>query len=133
MASIGKLQLKLTSLAVITATSALIGVAIMLRTNPKTIGPSGVTMWFINLLILLVCVATLVLYVVKLRFFNGREHTNRSLNSSFRSAFLIGVGAVTFLALKTLHTLSIKDIVFLSLVLLIIEFYLRTRKPQYEQ
>jgi len=104
----------------------------MLTTTPKTIGPSGVTFWFIALLVFLSSLLALLLVGIKTRFRKGRQQMNRTVNGSFRTGFLLSLGLVTFLALRSLGTLGVKDVILLGLVLLLIEFYLRTRSGEHE-
>ncbi len=123
-------NLKLAGIVLGTLASGVVGIGVMMATTPKHLGPSGVTFWFIDALIFVVGCLCIALITVKIWLLHGRDNLNRTVNSSFRTAFLTGLGLMTILALRSLGTLSIKDIVLLALVLLLIEFYLRTRGHQ---
>lgn len=126
-AQLKSVNLKLTGIVLGTIASGFIGIGVMMATTPKRLGPSGVTFWFIDALLFVVGCLCIILIAIKIWLLHGRDNLNKTVNSSFRTAFLAGLGLMTILALRSLGTLSIKDIVLLALVLLLIEFYLRTR------
>lgn len=119
---------KLAGLIAAAIVSGVATISELFITTPKKLGPNGVTFWFISLLALVVSVLSLVLFVFKIQYLQGRTNLNKTVNASFRTAFLIGVGLVAFIALRSLGSLSFKDIILLSLMLILIEFYLRTRR-----
>ena len=124
---INTVHIKKTGLAIAAVVGTVFVLVLLFTTTPKTLGPGGVTAWFIALLIALISILTYILMVIKNRFFSGREDETKTVNSSFRTAFLAGIGIVSILALRSLGTLGLKDIVLLLLILLIIEVFLRTR------
>jgi hypothetical protein len=100
----------------------------LLVTNPVSIGPVGVTVWFIVLLGEAAAAATLVLYGVKTYLHLHATEALR-LRYSWRQGWLIGGWATSLLALNSLQQLGIKDAILLGLLLLIVEVYVRLRWP----
>ena len=119
-----KLYLRLVLFATLAA--AAIVVATLFITNPQAIGPGGVTLWFVALLISLGGLLTLLLYWFK-GLFRSHQTEQRRLLVSLRQGILVALGMVVFLALSSLRQLSLGDIVLVALLLVLSEFYLRAR------
>jgi hypothetical protein len=97
-------------------------------TNPGAIGPYGVTFWFIILLTVLSGILTLVLYVVKTAL-HLHSTSRQRLRYSGRQGLLIGGGVTALIALGSLRQFNLRDALLLSLILLVIELYLRLKRP----
>lgn len=110
----------------IVSVAALIGSLVL--TNPLTIGPAGVTIWFVILYTALLSVSTLVLYTVK-TFLHVHATGASRLRYSWRQGLLIGGWTTALLALSSLHQLGILDAILLALLLVIVEVYVRLRWP----
>ncbi|MDP4038933.1 MAG: hypothetical protein Q8P54_03180 [bacterium] len=95
--------------------------------SPSTIGAIGVTLWFVNLMIFLTSLLGLTFYLSKNKATNNQMIIH-NFNSSVRSGFLLSFAITFLLALKSLRSLTIKDVILLGLILLIIEMYFRTKK-----
>lgn len=118
-------------LSVIILTTLLAGagtISTVIFSTPKDIGPGGVTFWFVGLLIFLTGLLTLAGYFWKIRKTKYRENSRSALIESFRTAFLLSFTGVVLLALQSLRSLNIRDIILFVLTVLIIEFYFRTRR-----
>lgn len=100
----------------------------LLATNPVTVGPAGVTTWFVVLFVALSCIATLALYFAKTFL---RVHPTRAnrLRYSWRQGLLVSGWATCLIALSSLRQLGVWDGILLGLLLLIVEGYVRLRWP----
>jgi hypothetical protein len=98
---------------------ALLLAASLLFTNPSGLGPFGITVWFVVLLVVLTMVITLVMH----RFRQVRDTTG--LMRLIRRAFLISVWATALLALGSLRQLTIRDIILLTVLVVMVDFYIR--------
>jgi hypothetical protein len=110
---------------VVSATLLILGVTV---TNPATIGPVGVTIWFLVLLGCLASIACLVLYTAK-TFLHIHAAAPNRLRYSWRQGLLLGGWVSGLLALSTLRQLGALDAILLALLLLIVEVYVRFRWP----
>lgn len=88
-------------------------------TSPSQLGPFGITLWFLGLLIAMASGLTLGLY----KF--GQHRGQEALVDALRRSFLISVWAVALLALGSLRQLGIRDIILLTILGLLIDFYMR--------
>lgn len=99
----------------------------LFATNPGSIGPFGVTLWFVTLLTVLSGILTLILYSAK--YFLHLHATGRQrLRYSGRQGLLIGGGTTALLALGTLRQFNIRDALLLTLILTVVELYLRLKR-----
>jgi hypothetical protein len=110
------------------AVSAALLVVSMLFTNPITVGPAGVTTWFVILYSSLVCLATIILYFTKTYLHIHATRVSR-LRYSWRQGLLIAGWASAMLALASLRQLGYLDAILLGLLLVIVEIYVRFRWP----
>jgi len=106
--------------------SGIITILSLFLFSPSTLGPAGVTLWFVNLMIFLTCLFCLLFYWLKSKTADGQMIV-KNFNSSLRSGFLVAFVVTFCLALKSLRSLTAKDIILLGLILLIIEIYFRTK------
>ena len=95
--------------------------------NPSSLGPVGVTIWFLALLTALQGAFTLGLYRMKQGLAEVSGPATRFM-SSWRQGSLIAGVLVVMLALSSLRQLSGRDIGLLVVLALLVEFYGRTRK-----
>jgi hypothetical protein len=116
-------------LSLISLMTVIAGVVTLLAifvTNPLKIGPLGVTFWFVALLIFMQGVFTFCLLGAKRRMFPTLgEH--KIVTSSWRQGLLIGGWVVMLLALSSLRQLGWRDVVLLTGLLGLLEFYFRAR------
>jgi hypothetical protein len=98
----------------------------LLLTNPAQVGPAGVTIWFVTLLVAMSATLALSLFIGK--FFLWPQASRRTqLSNSWRQGLLMGGTITILIALQSLRQLSSRDILLISLLVLLIEFYFRTR------
>lgn len=97
-------------------------------TNPLTIGPAGVTAWFVVMFLDLAALMTVGLYTLKTFLHVHAAGVNR-LRYSWRQGLLIGGWLTGLLALGSLHQLGVLDAILLALMLVILEGYVRLRWP----
>ncbi len=100
----------------------------LLLTNPLTIGPAGVTVWFVLLLSGLAAIFAVVLYATK-SFLHVHAAAPSRLRYSWRQGLLLSSWATGALALSSLHQFNLRDAILLGLLLGIIEIYVRLRWP----
>lgn len=117
-------------LIVLLCATTAIFVMTLVTTNPTKIGPAGVTFWFINLLLMLASVVTLLLFTWRMRKAKNRENKSSILQSSFRTGFLLAFCATLLLALSSLRSLSWRDIILFLLTIVLIEIYFRTKRAE---
>ena len=103
-------------------------VASLIFTNPLTIGPAGVTVWFVLLFLDMSAIMALILYTVKTFLHVHAAGVNR-LRYSWRQGLLVGGWLTGLLALSSLHQLGLLDAILLALMLMIVEGYVRLRWP----
>jgi hypothetical protein len=119
------------SISLIIIGTAITGVLLVLATlvtTPTALGATGVTLWFLDLLVALGGAMTLVLYVSK-SYLHLHATSAQRLRYSWRQGLLVG-GWVTFiLALSSLGQLAPKDAVLIGVLLLLFEVYMRLRRP----
>ncbi len=117
-------MLRLIAIAAVIAAATV--AASLFVTNPTKIGPLGVTAWFVVVLIAITGGLTVGLYWFKSRF--PRYDTERArLIGSLRQGLLVGLGVSIGLALASLRQFSLRDGVMIAILLVLIEFYFRTR------
>lgn len=102
----------------------------LVTSNPTKLGPAGVTFWFINLLLMIASITTIVLLVWKMRKTKNRENKQSVLQGSFRTGFLLAFCATILLALSSLRSLSWRDIILFLLTVVLIELYFRTKRAE---
>ena len=113
-------------LLVLAAACGLAAMLLLVLTNPKTLGPYGVTAWFILVLIAITCCVAGFLFWVKGKIGGGYTGSKRLLGS-LRQGFLLGLTATIFLALSSLRQLSLRDVILVGIFMLLTEFYFRAR------
>jgi len=102
----------------------------MVLTNPTKLGPTGVTMWFMWFWVVLASCLAFINYLFVMRF--GRETTKIAPHnvklSSLRHGLLLGGALTVVLALSSLRQLDARDIGLIAAFVVLVEFYLRTRR-----
>lgn len=101
----------------------------MMVTNPTSLGPTGVTLWFVGLGVVLAICFAFAKYLAVMHW--GREaskaNRRRVIIASVRHGVLISVGLTTLLALSSLQQLDIRDVGLVTVLLVLVEFFARTR------
>ncbi len=100
----------------------------MVNYTPKQLGPAAITFWFIGIAIFIASLVTLVEYNLKLRNEANRMQPRKVLIKTLRTGILLGLTITILLALSSLRSLSLRDIILFILTVVIIELYFRTRK-----
>ncbi len=101
---------------------------IILNYSPKKVGPAVITFWFVGVLLVLSSLIVLIDYNWKLRREANRMQPNKALVSSLRTGLLFGFTATILIALSSLRSLSLRDVILFLLTVVIIELFFRTRK-----
>ena len=96
----------------------------LIAISPSTIGPIGVTLWFLMLLAALSSFAALVSYLVA----KTASKNQASKPAAWRRGFFIGGYITILLALSSLQQLNFRDAILLALLLVLAEFYMVMRK-----
>lgn len=91
----------------------------MFLLSPSAMGPFGLTAWFSGLLVAVT--GGLLLGLLRFRYPKTREGFTLAL----RRSFLISMWAVALLALSSLRQLSIRDIILLTILGLLVDFYMQ--------
>ncbi|PSO43455.1 hypothetical protein BRC19_00315 [Candidatus Saccharibacteria bacterium QS_5_54_17] len=94
-------------------------IASLLVTSPDQLGPFGITIWFA--LLLLVTAAALTWLIYRRR----KEYNRAGFMHASRRGFLIALWAVSLLALNSLRQLAITDIILITVLVVVIDFYMR--------
>lgn len=105
-------------------------VLVTLNYTPRELGPAAITFWFLGVLVMVLSLCTLIDYSWKMRKEDHRMQPKKALISSLRTGFLLGFTAALLLALSSLKSLTLRDIILFALTVLIIELYFRTRKTR---
>jgi hypothetical protein len=94
-------------------------------TNPRSVGPYGVTAWFVVFLVGLGSWLSLIFYGVT-KLWSKRSPSER-LASAWRQGLLLASWVTILLALSSLGQLGIRDVLLTALLLGIVEFYWRMK------
>ncbi|MEX0932064.1 MAG: hypothetical protein WDZ81_00475 [Candidatus Saccharimonadales bacterium] len=107
------------------AAVALLGVLILAMAlwAPRDLGPFGITAWFGLLAVSAGLLITTFLYAFKKLFKLGPKETRKP--SSIRQGILLSLWAVGLIALNSLRQLGVGDIVLVSVLIVLIEIYIR--------
>lgn len=107
--------------------AAAVALLAVMFTSPESIGPIGVTVWF---LVLLVSLASLVaggLLYLKKRSTRIQNTDEKLTENSWRQGWLIGGSLIAMLALSSLGQLSLRDVGIIAGLSVLLEVFLRTR------
>lgn len=104
--------------------------ASMIITNPSNLGPTGVTLWFLGFWGVVSANLAFLKYELMMRF--GKETTklskHRTMMVALRHGALVGAGLTVLLALSSLQQLDGRDVGLVAVLLVLIEFYARSRQ-----
>ncbi len=118
------MQQQYLKILIITGAAALaLAVLAMLVTTPFSLGPLGVTGWFLLILIGFTGVGALIAYVLAKRFSRSNTKPAVLAVAASRRGILIGGYITIIVALSSLRQLNLRDVVLLVLLLGLIEFY----------
>lgn len=99
-------------------------------TSPASLGPTGVTLWFLGFWVVISSCLAFVKYELVMRF--GKEVTklnhHKMVTTSLRHGALAGGLATILLALSSLQQLDIRDVGLVVVFVVLVEFYVRTRR-----
>ena len=87
--------------------------------SPSSLGPFGLTAWFSGLMVALTGICALSLMRWKYK------ETPEGPSLSLRRSFLFSMWVVAILALGSLRQLGIRDIILLTILGLLIDFYMQ--------
>ena len=96
--------------------------------TPTEIGPAGITFWFLGILIASGSLIAIVDYSVRMRKEINQQRSSSIYYAALRAGFLVGFTLTVLLALSSLRSLSLRDIILFVLTVVLIEFFFRTRK-----
>ncbi len=94
-------------------------VASVFFTSPNDLGPFGITIWFALLLVVVTIATTYLIYRRR------KDYSSRGFMRALPRGFLIAVWAVALLALNSLRQLTITDIILITVLVVVIDFYMR--------
>lgn len=92
-------------------------------TTPALIGPLGVTLWFVSLLVGLASWIAVAAFMVE-RKLRPNAAKNQLVTNSLRRGLLLGGYVVVMLGLSSLQQLTMRDVLLLALFIALIEFYM---------
>lgn len=113
------------ALPTIAGLTVLIGIVLLISvfiSNPDQLGPFGITLWFVALWLFFSGVFGLVRLGIG-NILGFKQKKARKI--SFRQGALISVWLTSLLAFKSLGQLGVKDIVLVTLLVVLVEFYVR--------
>ena len=101
----------------------------MFATNPRRLGPAGVTLWFICLWLTMGIASGLALHGLSKRWSKQPAIAEGSvgLQRSVRRGALLATGVCVLLGLSSLGQLDVRDIGLVMVLLGLTELYMRTR------
>jgi len=118
----------LVAISAVLIITAVLLVLSLFTTNPTRLGPAGVTFWFINALVMVSALMTVVSFKFKTRNLKNQDNQMALFKSSLRFGSLVGFSIVGLLALSSLRSLSWRDILLFILIVIVVEVFFRTRK-----
>ena len=99
--------------------------------NPTKLGPGGVTFWFINIMIFVFSLVSLIAFKFRSHKFKSKGKSKSViLNTSVRTGIIASFVVTVLLALSSLRSLGIRDVVLFVLTVILVEVYLRTRSSK---
>lgn len=125
-----KSHILLTITVLVFAITLALVIASFVLTNPTTLGPGGVTFWFIGFMFMSTALITLVIYQLQKKRPKYAENKTSCYFRSLRSGLILGVSLTVLLALSSLRSLSWRDFLLFAAAVIIVEVLLRTRRAQ---
>lgn len=113
-----------TSSLIVVTSFGLIGlISIAATKTPGELGPFGITLWFVLLLVVIGGALSLLFFQLKKRMF--KKNSEQAFPDSLRAGVLTSTWITALLALNSLRQLGVKDIVLVSILVVLVDFYLR--------
>ena len=103
---------------------------LIVSTNPKQLGPVGVTIWFLAFFVALLSLVSLVTFSWRIRKTSQRDRAIYHWKESLRFGLLVSFCGSVLLGLMSLKSLTIRDMILFILTVVLIELYFRTRKSE---
>lgn len=105
--------------------------SLMIFTTPQQVGPAGVTLWFLIVLLFLASIFALALYGKSI--WGTRDMSAGFMTRIMRNSLIIAGACVVGLALSSLRTLSLRDAALVGASCGIILLYFYTTERRIEQ
>lgn len=102
---------------------------LFVATAPRDIGAFGVTIWFLALFIGLVTALSLVRYLRRSKKIMADQKL-ANFRDIWRTSCIAALFLTTMLAMQSLRTLNLGDVLLFLMTIAIIELYFRTRKAR---
>ena len=125
-----KSHILLTITVLVFAITLALVIASFVLTNPTTLGPGGVTFWFIGFMFMSTALIALVIYQLQKKRPKYAENKTSCYFRSLRTGLILGVSLTVLLALSSLRSLSWRDFLLFAAAVIIVEVLLRTRRAQ---
>jgi hypothetical protein len=113
-------------LSTIAATSSLLVLAVMLFSSPLSVGPVGVTIWFIGFFVAISSVSAVAMWWLA-ALLRPKVQESARLAAASRRGLMIGGYAAVLLGLSSLSQLNLRDTLLLFMLLALVEFYFMMR------
>lgn len=109
--------------------AAVISVAIMQLTTPATIHPIGLLVFFVCLYVVVLGVLTHVIYIGHqlMRRYLRKHRPEMTLLRSYQFASVIALAPVMLIAMRTVGSVTVLDVVFIALFTTMAVFYVARR------
>lgn len=108
------------------AGAIVLAILLMAASTPASLGPIGVTAWFLLILVALTAVFGLAAYAVGLKL-QPKRNSQQRVQDSLRRGVMVGGVITIVLSLSSLRQLNLRDVLLLVLLLVLVEFYLVAR------
>ena len=96
--------------------------------TPDRMGPFWITVWFVGLLIALSGGFSLLFYWWK-RLWHKSAEADAQFGQSLRQAVVFSTWLTALIALNSLRQLGFKDLLLVTILVLVIDFYLKRLEP----
>ncbi|HUC87472.1 MAG TPA: hypothetical protein VMR75_04140 [Candidatus Saccharimonadales bacterium] len=121
------------TVSLVGSAALVLALIVMRLTTPLTIGPLGVTAWFVLVLAGFSGVAAALFYMVAAVLSRSNSATTpltsrRRITDSGRRGLLVGSYLAILLALSSLQQLNLRDAILLVLLFGLVEFYMVARR-----
>ena len=103
-----------------------LAILLMAAATPATIGPLGVTAWFLLAFIAISSIFALAAYLIGLKV-QPKRASDLRVKESLRRGVMVGGSITVILGLSSLRQLNLRDVLLLLLLLALVEFYLVAR------
>ena len=110
----------------VAAGATALAIFMMVVTTPLTIGPIGVTAWFLVTLAALSSGIALIVYALEV-WLLPKLPVKRRIRESTRRGLFVGGLITIILSLSSLKQLNIRDVLLIALLMVLVEFYVVAR------